>query len=84
MPPRASAFRDEAVRKASAFPTEWFETAIACQNMVRPGLPEIVAVTEFRDVFGVALTNMISGGDPADELKKASAAFKPVFEKEQA
>jgi multiple sugar transport system substrate-binding protein len=52
--------------------------------MVRPGLPEIVAVTEFRDVFGVALTNMISGGDPADELKKASAAFKPVFEKEQA
>ena len=84
MPPRASAFRNEAVRKSSAFPAEWFETAIACQNIVRPGLPEIVAVTEFRDVFGVALTNMISGGDPADELKKASAAFKPVFEKEQA
>ena len=84
MPPRASAFRNEAVRKSSAFPAEWFETAIACQNIVRPGLPEIVAVTEFRDVFGVALTNMISGGDPADELRKASAAFKPVFEKEQA
>jgi multiple sugar transport system substrate-binding protein len=47
-------------------------------------LPEIVSVTEFRDVFGVALTNMISGGDAADELKKATAAFRPVFEKEQA
>ena len=84
MPPRASAFRDETVRKSSAFPAEWFETAIACQNIVRPGLPEIVAVTEFRDVFGVALTNIISGGDPADELKKATSAFRPVFEKEQA
>ena len=84
MPPRASAFRDEAVRKSSAFPADLFETAIACQNIVRPGLPEIVSVTEFRDVFGVALTNMISGGDAADELKKATAAFRPVFEKEQA
>ena len=46
-------------------------------------MPEIVAVTEFRDIFGVALTNMISGGDPADELKKATVTFKPVFEKEQ-
>jgi len=49
---------------------------------VRPGLPEIVAVTEFRDVFGVALTNMISGADVASELQKATVAFKPTFDKE--
>ena len=83
MPGRASPFSDPAVRTSSAFPAEWFETALACQKIVRPGLPEIVAVTEFRDVFGVALTNMISGADAATELKKAMVAFKPVFDKEQ-
>ena len=43
----------------------------------------IIPVTEFRDVFGVALTNMISGADPAAELKKATEAFKPVLEKSE-
>ena len=38
-------------------------------------------MTEFRDVFGVALTNMIGGADPADELKKATDTFRPVLEK---
>ena len=82
MPGRASPFSDADVRKSSAFPGEWFDTAIECQKIVRPGLPEIVAVTEFRDVFGIALTNMISGGDPKTEFAKATAAFKPIFEKE--
>ena len=40
----------------------------------RPGLPVIVPVTEFRDIFGIALTNMITGADPATELKKATGA----------
>ena len=49
----------------------------------RPGLPVIVPVTEFRDMFGVALTNMIGGADAATELKKATEAFKPVLEKSE-
>lgn len=84
MPGRASPFRDVEVRKTSAFPGEWFDCAIECQKIVRPGLPEIVAVTEFRDVFGVALTNLISGGNAKEELGKAMTAFKPVFDKENA
>ena len=84
LPGRSSPFKDEALRKASSFPGEWFDCALACQKIVRPGLPEIIAVTEFRDVFGVALTNMISGGDATAELKKAMAAFKPVLDKENA
>lgn len=82
-PARASSFRNPDVRKSSAFPAEWFETAVTCQKIARPGLPEIVSVTEFRDVYGVALTNMISGADPATELKKATVTFKPVLDKEQ-
>ena len=42
----------------------------------RPGLPQIIPVTEFRDIFGVALTNTLSGADPATELKKATEAVQ--------
>ena len=37
-------------------------------------------VTEFRDVIGIALTNMIQGADVASELHKATETFKPVLE----
>jgi multiple sugar transport system substrate-binding protein len=47
------------------------------------GLPIIVPVTEFRDIFGIALTNMINGADPASELKKATAEFQPVLDKSE-
>ena len=40
-------------------------------------------MTEFRDTFGVALTNMLGGSDPAAELKKATEQFRPVLEKSE-
>jgi len=83
-PPRASAYRDASVVKASPFPQEWFDTSLACQKMARSGLPEIVAVTEFRDIFGVALTNTLGGADVATELRKATEAFRPVLARELA
>ena len=48
-----------------------------------PGLPVIVPVTEFRDVIGTALTNMLTGADPATELKRATAEFQPVIDKSE-
>jgi multiple sugar transport system substrate-binding protein len=42
----------------------------------------IVGVTEFRDNYGIALTNIIGGADAATELKKATEAFKPILAKE--
>jgi multiple sugar transport system substrate-binding protein len=52
-------------------------------GFAQPGLPVIAPVTEFRDVFGIALTNMINGADPAAELKKATAEFQPVLDKSE-
>jgi multiple sugar transport system substrate-binding protein len=77
--PRLSTYNDPTLLKASPFGREWLDTLLASMKIARPGLPEIVPVTEFRDVFGIALTNMISGGDPAAELRKATEAFKPVL-----
>jgi multiple sugar transport system substrate-binding protein len=80
-PGRGSAY--EAVKTATdlAAPREWMDTMYASTKIARPGLPEITAVTEFRDIYGIALTNMLQGGDPATELKQASAQFRPILTK---
>ncbi|HZK66598.1 MAG TPA: sugar ABC transporter substrate-binding protein, partial [Chloroflexota bacterium] len=59
----------------------WVDCLLEVGKMGKLSLPVIEPVTEFRDVFGVALTNMIGGADAATELKKATADFKPVLEK---
>jgi multiple sugar transport system substrate-binding protein len=78
--PRQSTYKDPSLMKNNPFGQEWLATLLTSLTIARPGLPEIVPVTEFRDVFGIALTNMIGGADPASELKKATVAFKPVLE----
>jgi multiple sugar transport system substrate-binding protein len=83
-PARASVYADESIQKGALFPKEWFDTVKASLAIARSGLPEIVAVTEFRDTFGIAMTNMIGNNDVAGELKKATEAFKPVLAKENA
>jgi multiple sugar transport system substrate-binding protein len=78
--PRLSTYLDPTLMQHSPFGKEWLATLMESMKIARPGLPEIIPVTEFRDVFGIALTNMIGGAEPATELKKATETFKPVLE----
>ena len=78
--PRQSTYKEPSLMQNNPFGQEWLATLLTSLTIARPGLPEIVPVTEFRDVFGIALTNMIGGADPASELKKATETFKPVLE----
>lgn len=80
-PARVSPFNDQETIAASPFGQQYFDCLTQSAAIGRPGLPQITAVTEFRDVFGVALTNMLAGGDPASELKTATEAFKPIYER---
>lgn len=80
-PGRLSIYNEPEIIKGSPFGPQWFATAQECQKIARPGLPEIVPVTEFRDRFGIALTNMITGSDPAAQLRQATAEFQPVLDK---
>jgi len=82
-PARMSAFADPEATKSSTFSKQYFDCLQASAKIGRPGLPQIIPVTEFRDIFGVALTNTLSGADPAAELKKATETFKPVLEKSE-
>jgi multiple sugar transport system substrate-binding protein len=47
----------------------------------RPQLPELRDVTQFRDIFGVALTKVVEGGDPKTLLEQATREFEPIFQK---
>jgi multiple sugar transport system substrate-binding protein len=80
-PARVSAYSDAEAKASMQVPQEWVDTLIASGKIGRPGLPEIEPVTEFRDTFGIALTNMIGGADAKAELDKATSDFKPVLEK---
>ena len=77
--PRLSTYNDPTLLKSSPFGQEWLATLLESMKIARPGLPEIIPVTEFRDVMGIALTNMVGGADPATELHRATDAFKPVL-----
>src|SRR5438046_8126442 len=82
-PVRNSAYA--AAQQSSDFkaPKEWVECMLTSASIAEPGLPIIAPVTEFRDVFGVALTNMIHGADPAEEFKKDTADSTPVLDKSE-
>ena len=80
-PARNSSFETAKTATLKA-PREWLDCMSGSIKIARPGLPEIVAVTEFRDIYGIGLTNMLQGADPATELKKASDQFRPILAKE--
>ena len=82
-PPRQSAFVSAKADPGAKLSPAWLDCVISSAAYAHPILPQIVAVTEFRDVYGIALTNMIGGADPAAELKRATEAFAPVLEKSE-
>jgi multiple sugar transport system substrate-binding protein len=82
-PVRTSAYLAAQTSPEIKAPKQWIECMLASTRIAQPGLPIIGPVTEFRDVFGVALTNMINGADAATELKKATAEFQPILDKSE-
>ena len=47
----------------------------------RLGLPEIVGVTEYRDIIGVAIQKAIEGAKSPDVLAAAQKEFQEVLDK---
>jgi multiple sugar transport system substrate-binding protein len=60
---------------------EWIDAISDSGKIARPCIPQIVSANQFRDVYGVALSNMLTGGDPARELRAATEQFKAVYAK---
>ncbi len=83
VPFRRSTFNDQATLSALTVPKDWADCVRGSGEIARAALPVIGPVTEFRDVFGTALTNTIGGADPAAELRRATAEFRPVLERSE-
>src|SRR5450631_1033498 len=82
-PVHNSAYTEVAAMSELKVPKAWVDCMVASAKISQPGLPVIVPVTEFRDVFGIALTNTLNGADPATEMKKATAEFQPILDKSE-
>ena len=79
VPFRQSILEDAKVREGVKMPAEWLDAVVGSGKVSRLALPVIIPVPEFRDIYGVGLTNMIGGADPETELKKATEQFAPVL-----
>jgi multiple sugar transport system substrate-binding protein len=79
VPFRQSILEDQKVRAGVTMPSAWLDAVVGSGKVSQLALPVIIPVTEFRDIYGVGLTNMIGGADPASELKNATAQFEPVL-----
>ena len=83
VPFRHSVLGDPSIRTGLKMPAAWLDVVAESAKVSRLGLPVIIPVTEFRDTIGIGLTNTLSGGDVATELKKATDLFRPVLEKSE-
>ncbi|WP_062203626.1 ABC transporter substrate-binding protein [Aureimonas sp. AU12] len=84
VPFRNSIVNDAEVLKGVKMPGDWATAVSESAKISQISLPVIIPVTEFRDVFGVALTDLLGGGDPAAALTKATEQFKPILARSEA
>ncbi len=84
VPFRTSIINDEKVRAGLSMPLAWADAVSQSAKISGITLPVIIPINEFRDIYGVALTNMIEGKDPAAELKRATAEFEPILKRSEA
>ena len=83
VPFRNSVLNDPEVQKGVTLPKEWFQSVLDAGKISKLGLPVIIPVAEFRDLVGAAVTSVLSGADPATELKKAHEQFRPILERSE-
>jgi multiple sugar transport system substrate-binding protein len=78
---RSSAWTHPEVKAKPKMPADWYTAYLESLKIGRPGLPEIVSVTEYRDIIGVAIQKAIEGAKSADILAQAQKEFQEVLDK---
>jgi len=58
---------------------DWYQAYQASLKIGRQGLPEIVGVTEYRDIIGVAIQKGIEGAPAAQVLAQAQKDFQDLL-----
>jgi multiple sugar transport system substrate-binding protein len=76
---RTSVWNDPAVKADAKMPAECAQAYLAGTKTMRLGLPEIVGVTEYRDIIGVAIQKAIEGAKSSDVLAQAQREFQDLL-----
>ncbi len=79
--PRLSAWSDPEVKAKPKYPQGWYDAYLEALKIGRPGLPEIVGVTEYRDIIGVAIEKAIEGADVRTTLGQAQKEFQDLLDR---
>jgi multiple sugar transport system substrate-binding protein len=82
-PGRTGVYEDPEVLAGTTSSKDVVQAIVECSKIGRPSLPVVIPVTEFRDIFGIGLTNMINGSEVKPELVKATEQFKPILDKSE-
>ena len=78
---RTSVWNDPEVKAKAKMPVDWSQAYVDSLKIGRLGLPEIVGVTEYRDIIGVAIQKAIEGAKSAEVLAQAQKEFQEVLDK---
>ena len=78
---RTSVWGNREVKAKAKMPPDWSQAYVDSLKIGRLGLPEIVAVTEYRDIIGVAIQKAIEGAKSAEVLADAQKEFQEVLDK---
>jgi multiple sugar transport system substrate-binding protein len=78
---RTSTWTHPDVMAKRKMPGDWYESYQESLKIGRLGLPEIVGVTEYRDLIGVAIQKAIEGAPSAQVLAEAQKEFQDMLNK---
>ena len=78
---RAAAWNAPEVKAKAKMPPDWDAAYLESLKIGREGLPEIVDVTQYRDIIGVAIQKAIEGGNSAQLVAQAHKEFQEVLDK---
>jgi multiple sugar transport system substrate-binding protein len=82
---RKSEWDDPRVKSAQKMPPDWVEAGrISMGDKGELWLPNIIPITEWRDIFGVAIVKVIEGGDAKAAIDAAIREFQPILDKSEA
>lgn len=76
---RNSPWNDPEVKAKPKMPPDWYQAYQDSLKIGKLGLPEIVGVTEYRDIIGVAIQKAIEGAPSAQVLAQANKEFQEML-----
>jgi multiple sugar transport system substrate-binding protein len=79
---RLSTWDDPQVKAKQSMPQDWVGAFVEGNKIGKPGLPEIAAVTQYRDEVGALIQQQIEGGDVKQTVKKMQDTFQAILDKE--